>query len=96
MSSVAGLASVSLLPACIETAVEMTHPVSEATSGGLLLAGSNVIGTVYVLVITFVPDAVVSFFAVALASFVSIAALLLFKPVYVRLASETSLKTSLQ
>ena len=79
---------IALTPAAVECGVEMTFPVSEATSGGLLLCGANVIGTIMVLVLTLVPG-VNAFLGIACGSFIVMPLLLWFKPVLMRLNEES-------
>ena len=85
---VSGFASIALLPAALECGVEMTFPVSEATSGGILLMMANVFATIYILVITLVADSLNSVLALCCVSFISAFALFLFRPRYLRLEAE--------
>jgi hypothetical protein len=84
----AGFFIIALLPVSFETAVEVTFPVNEATSAGLLIMSGNIFAIIFVIAFSVAPSAstvlaaIIIFFAGTLLSMFS------FKPKYRRLAHE--------
>lgn len=90
----AGGFAVAALPAAIECGVEMTFPVAESNSGGLLLGLGNVISTIFILVLTFVSRITTAFLAVTCSGFVILVLLVFFRPRYLRLDAEEGSSSS--
>ncbi len=87
----AGFFLISLLPVTFECAVEVTFPVNEATSAGLLVMAGNAYAVLFIVAYTVYSDNAISVTAVIIIIFAAtLQQLFSFRPQYKRLAMEKS------
>lgn len=87
-----GFFLISLLPVAFETAVELTYPVNETTSAGILIMGGNAVAIIFVILFSVVTEINWVTLSAVVTYGVACIIILFFKPHYKRLEEENRKK----
>eukprot|EP00823_Brevimastigomonas_motovehiculus_P003357 TRINITY_DN202_c1_g1_i1.p1 TRINITY_DN202_c1_g1~~TRINITY_DN202_c1_g1_i1.p1 ORF type:complete len:738 (+),score=172.60 TRINITY_DN202_c1_g1_i1:167-2380(+) len=89
MSGVTGFFMSAFVPVCMEAAVEVTYPLTEGMTGGILIAAANFFGIWFVLAFSIMSSQMAIWMFAGLMQLVAIIFLLFFKPQLKRMNLES-------